>query len=587
MTSESLTVTTDSAIEKPDISQLVGEDGAFGKMLCDVDSLMESQYKKGRIKGTDYAQVLSDSIQSTIKSATDFVIQRELIAAQALYYKWQAEKFKRDSILITSQEIKMKAELANEVLKGCFTKEQTLTQVEQTNKVAKEALHIEEETKKTIKETLLVVEQTNKVTKEALHIEENTKKVTQEIVNLKQTKLKLVEETAVTHKQIAEVVAKTNNIMQNTSLQWEQTKHEVKKKLVTEEQIDLVHNQADHEIAKKANTEEDTDFTAEKILHETAKTKDTKAHTDWMKEHENVEHELVGYTKAKADLERKRIDVETKRIKLMQAQIDLEKARLPLLCAQTKVELRKADVMAYDAIYRKVSAMVQAREVAVKKAEVALMCARTKSEQTKAYLTKYQALGILEQSKTEQVKREVAKYSILEAKAKAKAMIAQITTSLANAQLLKQKVKTELAQGKVLEGKLELFAAQYAGLVNDGKLRNQKLQDDVRVAQATLALDGDVTGLDAESVDLAEVVAITTSITAADEVTLAEEDSSIDFEVTESQLPEGDTIPDLTCEPDEEELDISLDSIPLSDLDCASGEMTTSTPTPPTPPPAP
>jgi len=556
MTPDSLTVTIDSKIEKPDISQLVGEDGAFGKMLCDVDSLMESQYKKGRIKGTDYAKVLSDSIQATIRSATDFVVQRELIAAQALYYKWQAEKFKRDSILITSQEIKMKAELANEVLKGCLTREQTKTQEEQTNKVTKEALKIEEETKKT----------------------------TQEIENLKQVKLKLIEETALIHTQIAEVVAKTNNIMQNTLLQAEQTKHEVKKKLVTIEQIDLIKNQASHEIAKESNTTKDTAFIASKILHEGSKKKDTEAHTKWMLEHALVEHELIDYTKAKADLERKRIAVETKRIALMQAEIALNKAKLPLICAQVKVELRKADVMAFDAVYKKVSTMVQAREVAVKKAEVALMCARTKAEQTKAYLTKYQALGVLEQSKTEQVKREVAKFSILEAKAKAKSMIAQITTSLANAQLLKQKIKTELAQGKVLEGKLELFAAQYAGLANDGKLRNQKLKDDVRVAQATLALDGVVENLDPQDVTLDDAASITTSITEVDEVTLEESEAIVEFEVTESQLPEGDAMPDLTCETEDEELDVSLDSIPLSDMDCSTGEMTTSTPPIPEPP---
>jgi len=548
MASESLTIDTDLTVEKPDIAQLVGEDGAFGKMLCDVDSLMDSQYKKGRIKGTDYAKVLSDSIQSTIKSATDFIVQRELIAAQALYYKWQAEKAKRDSILVTSQEIKMKAELANEVLKGCFVKEQTKTQTEKTN---------------------TQIQETNKILKESLDIEKHTERLTQEIKNLKQTELKLLEETAVAHKMIAQTNAKTSNILQHTQLLEQETNHEIQKKLLTTEHIALIKNQADHEISKKLNTEADTDFIKDKADHEVSKKLDTEAHTDWMKEHKSVEHEMIEYTKQKGLLEKKRISVEGKRILLMQSEIDVNDARVPLLCAQAKVELRKVDVMGFDAIYKKVAAMVQAKEVSIKQAEIDLTCAKTKAEQTKAYLTKYQALGVLEQSKTEQVHREVMKYGILEAKSKAKSMEAQVQTGLANAQLLKQKVKTELAQGKVLEGKLELFAAQYAGLVNDAKLRNQKLKDDVRISQATLSLDGDVTGLDQEDVSLAEPTTIQTTISEVTEVTLPESDTSVEFEVSESPLPEGDTMPDLTCEKGEmEQIDINSSSIPTPNVNC-------------------
>lgn len=541
MASDSLETQIDLTIEKPDISQLVGENGVFGKMLCDIDALMDSQYKKGRIKGTDYAKVLSDSIQATIKSATDFVTQKELIAAQSLYYKSQAEKFRRDAILVTSQEIKMKAELGNEVLKGCLTKEQTKTQEEQTLKVKCE-----------------------------------TAKCTQEIENLKQAKLKLVEDTAISHELIEQTKVKTTNIRQSTLLLAAQTSHEDKKKLVTIEQIGLVANQADHEISKNLNTQEDTKLIKCKTKHECAMEANVKANTKYMLEHALVEHEMIAYTKARAGLEQQRINTELKRIDLMNAQIALERSKLPLICAQAKVELRRADMMSYDAMYKKVSTMVQAKEVAVKKAEISLMCARANVEKTKSYLNKYQALGILEQSKTEQVKREVAKYGILEAKAKAKGMAAQSKASLVNAQLLKQKVKTELAQGKVLEGKLELFAAQYSGLINDGKLRNQKLKDDVRIAEATIGENNE--NLTPEETPLVSPSTLISTITEVDEVTLDEVDTTVDFEVTDSELPDGDEMPDLTCEIEEEDIDVSLDSIPLSDLDCDTATISTSTP---------
>ena len=546
MASESFEIGTDIKVEKPDISQLVGTDGAFNKMLCEVESLMNTQFKLGRIKGTDYSKVLADTLQAAIKSSTDFVTQRELVAAQALYYKWQAEKFKQDSILVTSQEIKMKAELANEVLKGCLTQEQIKTQEEQTAKVHCESL-------KCAQETL---------------------KIAQEIKNLKQIELKLVEETAVAHKMVEQTAAKTANIRQHTQLIEKQTKHEVKKTLVTVEQIELVKNQATHETNKNLKTIQEVQLVICQTKHECAKEADVKAHTKWMLEHAKVEHELIAYTKAKADLERKRIDTETKRIALMQAQIELEKAKLPLICAQAKVELRKADMMAYDALYKKMSALVKAKEIGLKKAELALMCARTKSEQTKAYLTKYQAMGVYEQAKTEQVKREVAKYGILEAKAKAKAMAAQVQSSLVNAQLLKQKVQTELAQGKVLEGKLELFSAQYAGLVNDGILREQKLKDDVRIAQATLLADnGEVTGLNEMSATLTDATEISSTITEAAEVVLEEGDIEVEFETTDVTLPDGDEMPDLDCEIEDEDIEVGIDSIPFSDLDCSSGSI--------------
>ena len=526
------TVVSDNLkISKPSIEELTGKDGIFASYLCVIGDLLDKEYKKGRIKGTDYAKVLADSIQGAMKSATDFITQKELVAAQALFYKEQAEKYKQDAKLVASTEIKMKAELANEVLKGCLTKEQTKTQEKQTLKVACETNKCEEEIKL------------------------------------------LKERTSVEHEMINQTKAKTSNIKQNTLLTASQTAHEDKKKLVTIEQIGLTKNQADHEKKKELNTIQDTKLLECKTAHECALEKDVKAHTLWMGEHTKVEHELIAYTKAKADLEQQRVDTEKKRIELMEAQISLEKAKLPLMCAQTKVELRKVDVMAYDALYKKITAMVQAKEVSVKKAEIGLMCAKAKVEQTKSYMTKYQALGILEQSKTEQVKRETLKYGILESKAKAQMTNVQVVAAKVNAQLLKQKVKTELAQGRTLEGKLKLFSAQYAGLVNDAKLRERKLKDDVRISQATLSLDGEVTGLNEETVDLVSPVDIPTTITEAEEPTVPDVDTSPDFEITEPTLPDGDSMPDLDCDIPTEEVDADVDNIPFSDVDCSSGSI--------------
>lgn len=56
--------------------------GAFDKLMNTVNLYLDDQYSSGRLKGTDYANVLLGSIQTAMQQSLQYTLQNKLIAAQ-------------------------------------------------------------------------------------------------------------------------------------------------------------------------------------------------------------------------------------------------------------------------------------------------------------------------------------------------------------------------------------------------------------------------------------------------------------------------------------------------------------------------
>lgn len=56
--------------------------GTFDKLMDSVNLYLDDQYKSGRLKGTDYANVMLGSIQAVLQSSLQFTLQEQLTEAQ-------------------------------------------------------------------------------------------------------------------------------------------------------------------------------------------------------------------------------------------------------------------------------------------------------------------------------------------------------------------------------------------------------------------------------------------------------------------------------------------------------------------------
>lgn len=56
--------------------------GVFDTLMAAVNKNIEVQYQKGRITGTDYAQVYLGALQSTLQQSVEFLLRKELTEAQ-------------------------------------------------------------------------------------------------------------------------------------------------------------------------------------------------------------------------------------------------------------------------------------------------------------------------------------------------------------------------------------------------------------------------------------------------------------------------------------------------------------------------
>ena len=64
--------------------------GVFDKLMSAVNKNIEIQYQKGRITGSDYAQVYTQSLQATLQQAVEFLLRKDLTEAQIDIARQQA-----------------------------------------------------------------------------------------------------------------------------------------------------------------------------------------------------------------------------------------------------------------------------------------------------------------------------------------------------------------------------------------------------------------------------------------------------------------------------------------------------------------
>ena len=64
--------------------------GVFDKLMSAVNKNIEIQYQKGRITGSDYAQVYTQSLQATLQQAVEFLLRKDLTEAQIEIARQQA-----------------------------------------------------------------------------------------------------------------------------------------------------------------------------------------------------------------------------------------------------------------------------------------------------------------------------------------------------------------------------------------------------------------------------------------------------------------------------------------------------------------
>ena len=71
--------------------------GALDKLMNTINLYIDDQYNRGRIKGTDYANVLLGSIQSVLSASLQFALNEKVNEAQIALYDRQKEGFADDA----------------------------------------------------------------------------------------------------------------------------------------------------------------------------------------------------------------------------------------------------------------------------------------------------------------------------------------------------------------------------------------------------------------------------------------------------------------------------------------------------------
>ena len=71
--------------------------GALDKLMNTINLYIDDQYNRGRIKGTDYANILLNSIQSVLSASLQFILNEKVNEAQIALYDRQKEGFADDA----------------------------------------------------------------------------------------------------------------------------------------------------------------------------------------------------------------------------------------------------------------------------------------------------------------------------------------------------------------------------------------------------------------------------------------------------------------------------------------------------------
>lgn len=123
--------------------------GVFDELMEAVNKNIEVQYQKGRITGSDYAQVYMNSIQAVMQQAVQFLLQKDMVAAQIANLAKELE-IKDKELLIRDKDLALKEkeleikvlEIEEVIPKEIAIKEQELIIKVQQAEIAREELEI-------------------------------------------------------------------------------------------------------------------------------------------------------------------------------------------------------------------------------------------------------------------------------------------------------------------------------------------------------------------------------------------------------------------------------------------------------------
>jgi len=89
--------------------------GVFDKLMKAVTAHINDQFTKGRLKGTDYANVYLGSIQSVIAQSMQYVLQEKSVEADIAFKEKQTNNLENQDLLTLAQigKTKIDADVAS------------------------------------------------------------------------------------------------------------------------------------------------------------------------------------------------------------------------------------------------------------------------------------------------------------------------------------------------------------------------------------------------------------------------------------------------------------------------------------------
>lgn len=165
--------------------------GVFDTLMRANKAHLEAEFKAGRIKGADYANVYLGSLQSVLAASVQFLLERDKSTLEAEKIKADITVIEAQKSLIDQQRLNAitensiaEAKLLNVPKEGSLLDAQVATQTQQNLNLAAEKLRIEAQTAQVTSETTNLGKQGVVLDKQALDLEAKTSLTTQQTANL-------------------------------------------------------------------------------------------------------------------------------------------------------------------------------------------------------------------------------------------------------------------------------------------------------------------------------------------------------------------------------------------------------------------
>lgn len=107
--------------------------GVFDVLMRANKAHLESEFTKGRIKGTEYATVYLGSLEAVLKSSIEFLLQRDKVNQEVKLLEQQTANAVLEGAVLLAQECKLRAEYDLLILTKQKTVEETQLLLWKTN----------------------------------------------------------------------------------------------------------------------------------------------------------------------------------------------------------------------------------------------------------------------------------------------------------------------------------------------------------------------------------------------------------------------------------------------------------------------